>query len=496
MPAEPLLFLNYRRNDTGRDARPLFRELERTLEPGQVFLDQRGLAPGSHWSSEIEAKLDHATAAFIFIGDKWLAAEEPWGKRRIDDPQDWVRREIEWLLKRAATGSVAVTPLLVDVLQVPPAEALPDSLRQLRGLQILKLRQTEYDHDVETLVAFLVERGFRIRTFVEITLNKDMAWAKRCLKEILSIIDDQATDEVTVRSVRFCCVKVCLGLSARDAETIVEFVERGRLDRGATARVVSLTEAVRIGVQDNPLEFLHQRDEEPEEADAPSESAEPGPAGGKSEGHRNPAVDSAPHMEPQPAPTEIIVRAAVAGQTTAIQVLCERFTPALMAMARRYLAGGLGQYYEPADLVQDVWVRVIPRLADIEGLGGRVTPVVMRFLTSTLKNHYNNLLSEHIRGKASAIRADDSEVDQVATTVSDITSRVAHSQEIETLYKALDEMDPLDREVIMLRGLEQMSPDEVATLTGESGSAVESRYSRALKKLVARLPESFLADLD
>ncbi|MCA8953332.1 MAG: sigma-70 family RNA polymerase sigma factor [Planctomycetes bacterium] len=203
---------------------------------------------------------------------------------------------------------------------------------------------------------------------------------------------------------------------------------------------------------------------------------------------------------PPSAVTSVVVRAALGGQPAAIQVLCEKFTPCLMASARRYLAGGLSEHYEPADLVQDVWIRVIPRLPDIEELGGRVTPVLMRFLATTLKNHYCNLLGKHIRGKPRRSAAADSEggdlLDQMVATITRVTSRVVRNEQVEALYAALDELERQDREVVMLRGLEQMSHEEVATLTGETVSAIKNRYSRARKKLLGRLPNSLFAELE
>ncbi|MCA8951872.1 MAG: sigma-70 family RNA polymerase sigma factor [Planctomycetes bacterium] len=204
---------------------------------------------------------------------------------------------------------------------------------------------------------------------------------------------------------------------------------------------------------------------------------------------------------PPSALTTVIVRDAVAGRPDAIQAICEKFTPALMVCARRHLKGGLADHYEPADLVQDVWIRVLPRLPDINERDGRVTPVLMRFFATTLKNHYCNLLSKHIKGKPKQIGSGgdaggNSPLDQVSATITRVASRLVRDEKNEVLYATIDELDERDREVIILRGLEQMSHDQVAQVTGESESAVRNRYSRARQKLLARLPGSLFAELD
>jgi RNA polymerase sigma-70 factor (ECF subfamily) len=59
------------------------------------------------------------------------------------------------------------------------------------------------------------------------------------------------------------------------------------------------------------------------------------------------------------------------------------------------------------------------------------------------------------------------------------------------LQEALNSMDPLDREVLVLRHFEQLSPDEVAQELGIKEKAAGMRYLRALKRfrdILACLP--------
>jgi DNA-directed RNA polymerase specialized sigma24 family protein len=53
----------------------------------------------------------------------------------------------------------------------------------------------------------------------------------------------------------------------------------------------------------------------------------------------------------------------------------------------------------------------------------------------------------------------------------------------DVLQKALNSMDPIDREVLTLRHFEHLSNDETALMLGLSKSAASNRYIRALRRL-------------
>jgi hypothetical protein len=55
----------------------------------------------------------------VVIGPQWLNATDAEGNRRLDQPDDWVRREIETALRR----EILILPLLVNNTPQPAAEA-------------------------------------------------------------------------------------------------------------------------------------------------------------------------------------------------------------------------------------------------------------------------------------------------------------------------------------------------------------------------------------
>lgn len=202
---------------------------------------------------------------------------------------------------------------------------------------------------------------------------------------------------------------------------------------------------------------------------------------------------------PSETVTTLIVRRAVGGAVDDFERMWARFTPGLLAQARYYLGKELGAIYGPEDLVQEVWRRTFHRLGDLEERNGRITPVLQKFLSTTLKYHYNNLLAKHIRGKPRRVVAAGSEnadpLDQLLASVSSPGSRLVRQDEVDALYRALDELSADDREVVILRGLEQMPNADVAILRRETEAAVKNRYMRARRKLKEQLPGSIFDEL-
>ena len=63
------------------------------------------------------------------------------------------------------------------------------------------------------------------------------------------------------------------------------------------------------------------------------------------------------------------------------------------------------------------------------------------------------------------------------------SAKVSRAEEIERMTQALNQMEPLDREVLALRHFEQLEHSEIGELLHLSAVAVSSRYRRALKKI-------------
>lgn len=208
-------------------------------------------------------------------------------------------------------------------------------------------------------------------------------------------------------------------------------------------------------------------------------------------------------MESEEA-TTIHVRRSSEGDAQSLAWLVERFTPLLLAQARYRLGRQLRGLYEPEDLVQDAWLAVLPRLADLRPRAGRLTPVLLRFLSSALLHRYGTLVQKRIAGEALGRAADAGSGapgaggDALASVPADRTGVVTDAirrESRERVLAAIDELSESDREILVLRSIEQVSPRAAATLLGLSENTVSVRHHRALARLRAKLPDSVFAEL-
>jgi len=94
------------------------------------------------------------------IGNEWLTITDEHGRRRLDDPDDFVRLEIEAALVR----KVRVIPILVDGARMPRADELPDSLSKLVRRQALELSPSRFDFDTSRLLRVLDTTLAEVRT--------------------------------------------------------------------------------------------------------------------------------------------------------------------------------------------------------------------------------------------------------------------------------------------------------------------------------------------
>jgi len=94
-----------------------------------VFIDIDSIPYGSDFRDHIQEVLRRSDVFLAVIGRDWLG-EHADGGRRIDEPKDVVRAEVETALQLG----LPLIPLLVDGAHMPAAEALPDSIAPLHFL--------------------------------------------------------------------------------------------------------------------------------------------------------------------------------------------------------------------------------------------------------------------------------------------------------------------------------------------------------------------------
>lgn len=146
------IFLSYRRSDAPGFAGRLAEDLEAALGRGSVFRDVDDIRPGEDFVGVIQRELATVGVALIMIGPAWLTASaevQVKYKRRLDDPEDYVRLEI----LAALASSKPVIPLLVNGAVMPSETDLPEALRALARHQAFTLTDANWKADVVRLLA-------------------------------------------------------------------------------------------------------------------------------------------------------------------------------------------------------------------------------------------------------------------------------------------------------------------------------------------------------
>jgi RNA polymerase sigma-70 factor (ECF subfamily) len=187
--------------------------------------------------------------------------------------------------------------------------------------------------------------------------------------------------------------------------------------------------------------------------------------------------------------TTLHVRQAVAGDRQSADWLVTRLSPLLLAHAR-YRLGNLARQHDPEDIVHDAWLVALPRFAELTARGGRFTPVLLRFLSTTVVNRVRNLRYERAR------RGSSQSPSRVEADCSGPISHAMRNECTASVHAAIDRLDSADREVVLLRGVEQVSAQAAAVVLGISLDAVNKRYQRALARLRAHMPGSVFDEVE
>ncbi|MBN8656247.1 MAG: toll/interleukin-1 receptor domain-containing protein [Anaerolineae bacterium] len=145
------IFINYRRKDSPGYAIALQQKLGLIFGKENVFLDVETLVAGQEVDDKIEDFLLTCTVFICLIGEDWLNAKDPMGNRRLENPNDFVRREIEIALK----NKIPFIPVLINTAQIPKEEWLPDSMKLLSGIQALEIGDRRFESDTNRLIDVL-----------------------------------------------------------------------------------------------------------------------------------------------------------------------------------------------------------------------------------------------------------------------------------------------------------------------------------------------------
>jgi hypothetical protein len=145
------IFISYRREDTEGQAGRLFDDLVERFGQQSVFMDVANIEPGRDFRKAIDEHIASCGVLLALIGKNWVDARDQAGRRRLDDPLDFVRLETASALKR----DISVVPVLVQGASMPRTDQLPADLADLSFRNAIELTHMRWDSDLTVLIKSL-----------------------------------------------------------------------------------------------------------------------------------------------------------------------------------------------------------------------------------------------------------------------------------------------------------------------------------------------------
>jgi RNA polymerase sigma-70 factor (ECF subfamily) len=177
----------------------------------------------------------------------------------------------------------------------------------------------------------------------------------------------------------------------------------------------------------------------------------------------------------------------------AVAELFTRHRAQLLRMVEFRLDCRVAQRLDAGDVVQEAFLTAVQRLPYLaEGLN--VPPIVWlrQVVEQTLVGIHRRHLGTQQRAldrecSLEALKLGQTTSVSLAAVLAGDASTPSHAALREErrvlLEQALDQMDPVDREVLVLRHFEELGNGEVAEILGLQPTAASNRYVRALQRL-------------
>lgn len=143
------VFISYRRDDSADITGRIYDRLIEHFSRDIVFKDVDSIPLGIDFRQHLENALSQCRVLLAIVGSDWAGSETAGGKRRIDDPRDHLRLELEIALTR----NIPVIPILVRRASIPAEDQLPPSLRSLAYRNGIQVRaDPDFHGDMDRLI--------------------------------------------------------------------------------------------------------------------------------------------------------------------------------------------------------------------------------------------------------------------------------------------------------------------------------------------------------
>ena len=150
-PQKGRIFISYRRTDSAGYAGRIYDRLTAHFGVDTVFMDVDTIEAGVDFVEVLQKAVQSCDVLVALIGRNWLNIKDETGKRRLDNPEDFVRIEIAAALER----DIRVIPVLVDGAPIPHSTELPDGLKSLARRNAMQVDHHSFNADAQRLISQL-----------------------------------------------------------------------------------------------------------------------------------------------------------------------------------------------------------------------------------------------------------------------------------------------------------------------------------------------------
>jgi eukaryotic-like serine/threonine-protein kinase len=148
----PGIFISYRRSDNPDAVGRIYDRLVSEFGKARVFKDVDSIPLGQDFRGHLNDVVGGCAAVLAIIGPKWADARDEAGQRRLENPDDFVRIELEAALAR----NIPVVPVLVGHAANPGKGELPGTLATMAFRQSIEVRpDPDFHNDATRLVSAL-----------------------------------------------------------------------------------------------------------------------------------------------------------------------------------------------------------------------------------------------------------------------------------------------------------------------------------------------------
>ncbi|HYV01778.1 MAG TPA: TIR domain-containing protein [Actinomycetota bacterium] len=145
------IFISYRREDTSGHAGRLYDALSGPFGERAVFMDIDTIEPGEDFVEIVRNAVAASDVLVTLIGARWSSVLDPEGRRRLDNPEDFVRVELRTALERG----IRVIPVLVQGAKMPSARSVPDDIKALLRRNAIEVSDQRWRFDTQRLIDLL-----------------------------------------------------------------------------------------------------------------------------------------------------------------------------------------------------------------------------------------------------------------------------------------------------------------------------------------------------